>query len=401
MSLINTNQKSIFSRPASKLFAMSLGIASLMSLSTHVYSSEITLGMSTALSGPAQALGKGVKLGVEVAFKEFNAESRNSGKTLSLKALDDGYEPKRAAPNMHQLAENKDILAVIGNVGTPTAIVSVPVANKKKIPLLGAFTGAGVLRNSPPDRYIFNYRASYAEETASMIDGILDSGIKPEEIAFFTQNDGYGDAGFSGASKALKNRGFDNIDSLIHGRYERNTTNVEAAAELILDNDIEPRAVIMVGAYAPCAELIKLVKEELPDVNFINVSFVGSRALKTALSDYAEGVIVTQVVPHFNSNLPAAKSYRVAMGKYSKKDEPGFVSFEGYLAAQTFISGIKKVGGTLSRESLIDALESLKSFDLGVGPKAIYNVDEHQASHQVWPTIIKNGEFQPFQWSEL
>jgi ABC-type branched-subunit amino acid transport system substrate-binding protein len=190
--------------------------------------------MSTALSGPAQALGKGVKLGVEVAFKEFNAESGNSGKTLTLKALDDGYEPKRAAPNMHTLAENKDILAVIGNVGTPTAIVSVPIANKEKIPLQGAFTGAGVLRKSPPDRYIFNYRASYAEETASMIDGILDSGIKPEEIAFFTQNDGYGDAGFSGASKALKNRGFDNIDSLTHGRYERNTTNVEAAAEQIL-----------------------------------------------------------------------------------------------------------------------------------------------------------------------
>ena len=182
MSLINTTRKSISSRPSSKLFALSLGIASLMSLPALVYSSEITLGMSTALSGPAQALGKGVKLGVEVAFKEFNAGSENSGKTLSLKALDDGYEPKRAAPNMHQLAENKDILAVIGNVGTPTAIVSVPVANKDKIPLLGAFTGAGVLRQSPPDRYIFNYRASYAEETASMIDGILDSGIKPEEI---------------------------------------------------------------------------------------------------------------------------------------------------------------------------------------------------------------------------
>jgi ABC-type branched-subunit amino acid transport system substrate-binding protein len=365
------------------------------------FASKVTLGMSTALSGPAGALGQGVKLGVEVAFKEFNKNNAQSGIILSLKALDDGYEPKRAAPNMRQFAQDQDILAVIGNVGTPTAIVSVPVVNEMKLPLLGAFTGAGVLRKSPPDRYIFNYRASYAEETASMINGILDSGIKPQEIAFFTQNDGYGDAGFVGASEALEQRGFSKIDSLVHGRYERNTMNVEVAAGMILDSEVEPRVVIMVGAYGPCAELITLVKEELPDLRFINVSFVGSRALKKALSDAAEGVIVTQVVPHFDSDLPGAILYRAAMREFASKEELGFVSFEGYLAAKMFISALKGAGTRPSRESLIGALESLKRFDLGVGRTASFSINEHQASHQVWPTIIRNGRFQAFEWSGL
>ncbi|MEN8179819.1 MAG: ABC transporter substrate-binding protein [Pseudomonadota bacterium] len=197
-----------------------------------------------------------MKRGVEAYFKQVNKSGIN-GNTLKLVALDDGYEPARAAPNMRKLIDEEKVIAVMGNVGTPTAIVSVPIANEKKTLLFGAFTGAGVLRQTPPDRYIINYRASYAEETAAMIDGLLNSGIKPEEIAFFTQNDGYGDAGYKGAMKALKVKGVANPEKMAHGRYTRNTLNAEDGLGAILDAEIEPKAVIMVGAYGPLRQIHK------------------------------------------------------------------------------------------------------------------------------------------------
>jgi len=40
------------------------------------------------------------------------------------------------------------------------------------VPLIGAFTGAGILRKTPPDGYVVNFRASYAEETAEMVRGL-------------------------------------------------------------------------------------------------------------------------------------------------------------------------------------------------------------------------------------
>ncbi|MBA1331607.1 ligand-binding receptor, partial [Candidatus Endoriftia persephone str. Guaymas] len=98
----------------------------------------------------------------------------------------------------------------------------------------------------------------------------------PEEIAFFTQNDGYGDAGYKGAMKALKAKGVANPEKLAHGRYTRNTLNVEDGLGTFLDVEIAPKAIIMVGAYAPCAKFIKMAKEDLPDTKFLNVSFVGS-----------------------------------------------------------------------------------------------------------------------------
>ncbi len=127
---------------------------------------SLKFGMSTALTGPAADLGRNMKAGVDLAFAEANAAGGLQGRRLELVALDDGYEPSRTAPNMRQLIEGENVLAVIGNVGTPTAVVAVPIAIESKTPFYGAYTGAGVLRRQPPNRYVINYRASYAEETA-------------------------------------------------------------------------------------------------------------------------------------------------------------------------------------------------------------------------------------------
>lgn len=362
---------------------------------------EINVGMSTALSGPAQALGQGMQAGVEAYFNKVNAAGGVHGNSLKLIAIDDGYEPSKAAPNMRKLIDELQVISVVGNVGTPTAIVTVPIANEKKTLLFGAFTGAGVLRKTPPDRYVINYRASYAEETAAMIDGLLSAGIKPEEIAFFTQNDGYGDAGYKGAVSALKSKGFTDTHKLAHGRYTRNTLNVEEALSVILDAKVEPRAVIMVGAYAPNASFIKIAREDFPDTLFLNVSFVGSVALARELGDAGEGIIVTQVVPDFNSDLPGVVEYRQAMKTYAPDKVPGFVSLEGYIVAKIFVEGLKKSGPEQTRESIIDGLQSLGNLDVGIGETLKYSASEHQGSHKVWPTIIRGGKYVPYDWTEL
>jgi ABC-type branched-subunit amino acid transport system substrate-binding protein len=361
---------------------------------------NIKVGMSTALDGPASALGQGVKLGVEAYFDKINEAGGVGGRKLELVALDDGYEPERAAPNMRNLID-QGVVAVIGNVGTPTAIVTVPIANERKTLLFGAFTGAGVLRKNPPERYVINYRASYAEETAAMIDGLLGAGIKPEEIAFFTQNDGYGDAGYKGAVEALQAAGYAGADKLSHGRYERNTLNVEDGLGTILDAPVEPKAIIMVGAYAPCAQFIKLAKQDFPDTLFLNVSFVGSNALKKELGEEGDGVIVTQVVPHFAANLAGVGDYRKDLKAFKVDAEPGFVSLEGYLAARIFVEALRSVKGQIDRESVIDALESLQGLDLGIGVQVAYSATEHQASHKVWPTVIDGGSFVPLDWTAV
>src|SRR5262249_59346251 len=64
-----------------------------------------------------------------------------------------------------------------------------------------------IWRNDPPDRYVFNYRASYAEETAAVVNYLVKVRRQlPEQIAVFAQQDAYGDAGFAGVEKAIRSR---------------------------------------------------------------------------------------------------------------------------------------------------------------------------------------------------
>jgi hypothetical protein len=112
---------------------------------------EILLGMSTALSGPAADLGLNVRAGVLAALEEANRDGGVHGLKLRLINLDDGYEPAGTAGNMRRLVDEEKVLVVIGNVGTPTAVVAVPIANSRKTLFFGAVTGAGVLRKTPPD----------------------------------------------------------------------------------------------------------------------------------------------------------------------------------------------------------------------------------------------------------
>ena len=384
-------KKSLFNRIAKGLVVLS----ACATFPIAAQAGEIKIGMSTALSGPAQALGNSIKTGVETYFNKINSKGGVNGNTLKLVAYDDGYEPSRCGPNMRKLTGEDKVMAVIGNVGTPTAVVSVPIANETKTLLFGAMSGAGVLRQAPPDRYIINYRASYAEETAAMVDGFMQAGIQPGEIAFFTQNDGYGDAGYNGGIKALKAKGYTDAENLPHGRYTRNTVNVEDAVGVLVP--AMPRAVIMVGAYKPCAAFIQMAKEFLPDTIFANVSFVGSIPLAKELGATGEGVVVTQVVPHFNSDLAGVAEYRDAMAD----KETGFVSLEGYLAAKIFVEGLKKAGASPNTETLIDAIEGLDGLDVGIGETVNYSKTNHQASHKVWPTVIQGGKYVALDWSSL
>jgi ABC-type branched-subunit amino acid transport system substrate-binding protein len=146
-----------------------------------------------------------MKQGIEAAFNAANANGGVYGRQLRLVAADDGYEPTRTAATMKQLYEKDQVFGLVGNVGTPTAVVALPYALDRKMLFFGAFTGAGLLRNDPPDRYVFNYRASYAEETAAVVNYLVKvRRLLPEQIAVFAQQDAYGDAGFAGVEKAIR-----------------------------------------------------------------------------------------------------------------------------------------------------------------------------------------------------
>ncbi len=359
---------------------------------------RVLLGMSAPFSGASRELGRGMQLGIETCLLEINKGGGIHGRELELIALDDGYEPSRTVANMAELLFERNIFAVLGNVGTPTAEVALPLALEQKVPFFGAFTGADLLRKQPPDRFVFNYRASYSEETAAIVEYFLDvAGLEPSEIAVFAQEDSFGDAGYRGVVHTLEQRGYQ--ASVPRLGYRRNTTALDNAVHAIVEQHPQVRALVLVATYRPAAQLIRQLTDAGRELSYASLSFVGSRAFVEELTrmgpQYTEGVIVTQVVPHFESDDPGVARYREQLAQHYPAEQPGFVSLEGYLTARIFTEALKRAGEQPTIESFVDAAESIKDLDLGIGSTLHYNRDRHQATSRVWGTVLDNaGRYQ-------
>jgi branched-chain amino acid transport system substrate-binding protein len=231
-------------------------------------------------------------------------------------------------------------------------------------------------------------------------DALIDiAGLKPEEIAFFTQND---NSGFAMGMAALQRHGLKDPGTILHVGYLRNTLAVESAVADILTSGSPPRAVMMYGAYAACAKFIRLCRDSDLNPLFLNVSFVGSNSLIEALGKTDAHVIVTQVVPHpSDTSIPIVREYQADLKITESPASAGFVDLEGYIAARILTLALARIQGPPTREAIIDALEGLAEFDIGLGEPLHLSRTEHQASHRVWPTLLKEGRFVPFQWADI
>ena len=319
---------------------------------------RIVLGQSAALTGAAAQLGLQMNAGARIFFDRLNAEGGVAGRTIELRAVDDGYEPDRCRANTQALIEKDGVFALFGYVGTPTSLAALPLVNAAAVPFFGPFTGAEALRE-PFSKWVFHVRASYYDETELIVRQLTHLG--QQRIAVFRQNDSYGQAGLDGVNRALKSR---NLTTAAVGLVERNSVDVEGAVKAILAQS--PDAVVQISAYKSCAAFIRAARKAGYGGHFYNVSFVGTKALADELGPEAKGIVISQVMPYpFSTTTGIAREYLDAVLKAGNGATLNYSSMEGYLCAKVFTEGLRRAGGSASRESLVAGLESLQRFDAG------------------------------------
>ena len=372
---------------------LGLGAVSSVEVALHaepgVSDDRIVFGQSAAFDGPAAALGVGMREGILAAFSEANAGGGVKGHRLELVSYDDGYEPEKAIVNTKRLIGEDGVFALVGEVGTPTSNAAQPIATEASVPFIGPFTGAAFLRD-PSLGNVINVRGSYDQETEAWIEHLTtDLGVS--RIAILYQDDTFGRAGLSGVTKAMEKRG---MKLVAEGTYERNTTAVKTA--LLTIRQANPEAVVMVGAYRPCAEFIKLAHRLKMDAVFVNISFVGPNALAKELGEDGKGVVVTQVVPFpEDTSLPLVAHYQKALKAANASAEIGFVSLEGYMVGELIVEALTKLDGDVTRAKLLSTIKEVGAFDLG-GVTLSYGPNDNQGMDQVFLTVIQaDGSFKP------
>lgn len=353
---------------------------------TGVTDTTITIGMSAPFSGPNGAYGIDMRQTIQAYFDQINKSGGINGRKLDLVALDDGYETERTVANTKTLLKEKNAFALLAYYGSsPTTEAMNTVFGPAKVPLVGTISGANTLReplnSNANGRYMFNVRASYADETEAIVNQLVSLGLK--SIAVFYQNDGFGKSGLEGVTAALTKH---KLAPSATATVERNSIDVQKAAEAI--GKANPQAVVMVTLYKPTAAFVKEMKRNNQNPMFMTLSPVGTEQLVQELGASARGIGISQVVPYpWNDVTPVVREYQKLA---SKPGSYSYYGLEGYLMAKTLVEGLKRTGKELTRDKLVSSLEGMGNVDFG-GYRVNYSPNSRQGSRFVELTVVGPG----------
>lgn len=306
----------------------------------------VLFGQSACFTGPNKRLGLNYRAGLQAAFDEGNGRGGVNGRSLELISLDDAYEPELAARNAERFAEEDEVLAVIGGVGTPTAKRIAPVLRTAEIPFVGPFTGADFLRNARRFPNVINLRAGYLDETRVLVDHILRERGK-SRLGIIYQDDAFGRSVLKNYKSVLDGHG---IPMLGKTAFSRNTHAVHASLFGLAKADLD--AILIVGTYATNSEIINLAHSLGHEYITANLSFVLSYELKQRVDAPSDRILVTEVMPDANDTRRAVvRSLHQALQAEEMINE---VSLEGYILGRFVITVLERMGDELTRENFLD-----------------------------------------------
>ena len=221
---------------------------------------------------------------------------------------------------------------------------------------------------------------------------IYSLGIKPNEIAAFSQNDTYGDSGFKGIVKAYIEKGY-SIHEIPHERYSKGTLNIEGGLSKLLDWNRDFKAIVIVGVNEATKKFISYAKEDFPNALFFVLSPVNLIDISKKLSKYKEDIYTTQVTPLLTSDLKVVDEFKEVFNKSFPNTSANLISFEGYLVAKLFVKYLENEDlENLDTNRLLEIFNQKKSVDIGLGFSSNFMNIQNQYSNKVWFANVKNEE---------
>ena len=339
----------------------------------------IVIGQSAPLSGSNKELGTDIRNGAAAYFKRVNDAGGVHGRKIELVSLDDANDTKRSEANTKQLLEQNNPIALYG-YGSATL-------SRPALPLVERRRSRSSRRSPVPTRcgsstaYVYNHRASYADELEKIVEHYTTFGIT--RIAVLHYDDAVGKENFGAVDRALKSR---NLAPVAVASVTR--TQTDFTKELANVGKSSPDVVILTTLYKTSADFIKGMKKAGVGTQFVSTSFAGSTALANSLGADGLGVAMSQIVPSYlKRSVPVVKEYQAAMEAMLGKKEFSYTSLESYIAAKVLVEGLRRAGPQPTREKLLAALDTVSNYDVG-GYLVSFSPSNHNGSSFVSLSIL-------------
>jgi branched-chain amino acid transport system substrate-binding protein len=355
-----------------------------------VTKNEIVIGSMQDLSGPIVAFSKQLKNGMEMRVAEINAQGGIHGRKLKLVIEDHGYDPKKAVLGAQKLVQKDRIFAMVGTIGTPTSLASMPILFDKNVPHLFPLTAAREMYE-PLHRLKYSIAATYFDQMRAGVKYMVkNKGYK--KVCTLYQDDDFGLEVVRGAEAGLKEI---NMALAERTTYKRGATDFSSQVARMKDAGCD---LVVLGT---------IIRETIGTIATARklgwgVEFMGSSASYTDLIHRLGGPAMNGFYSTNTVNNPypddASRNVREWASKYKQRynEDAAVFSVYGYQVIDLFIQVADKAGPKLSTDTFINTLESFTAPRDMFGADAMtFTKTKHLGSNRARLSQIVGGRWTP------
>lgn len=322
-----------------------------------VTDTEVVVGITTPLSGPAATWGA-TALGMEAWAKHVNEQGGVNGRKIRVVIKDDGYNPGRALANLNEIRDS--VFMNVGLLGSAilNAAKDFPAANK--FPVVNPYGNPTIWAAQPKEklRYVFVNYPDYRDETDFLVTYAANNlGVK--KFGIFYQNDAFGLPSLEGAKRAMAKLGG---KATLVGQVPYEVADRELGTHALKLKESGAEGVVIFSTTVHGANIVK----EMAKVGFrpkLLGSFpVGDHITMFRLTGQAwEGAYFNVLGTPLGE--PASDRVVDIITKIDPKlkANPG-TALAGVAPMMLAVEGLKRAGRNLTRESFVEAMESIKDF---------------------------------------
>jgi len=335
--------------------------AAAMADEVGVTKDQIVLGGYGPITGPAAYIGLGSRDGTELAIKEINDAGGIHGRKLKLLFEDDGFSPSKALAAVKKLVEQDRVFMMMGLSGSNPTVGTVAYLKQAKVPTYIVLASAPQVTH-PFDRYMFRGGATESARYGELNAEYLVDFLQARRIAML-----------SGTDENAKNEG-DNTEKILEKWYgvklmmraEFKVGDKDFTPQLLQVKGVNPDFIIALAQVPEISIMLRQAREL-----GIRQTIMGSpasldNAVIASAGLNAEGYTGGWLAGLFlDSTHPDMVKFREAWAKLhpdAPKGRPNLFDQLGYTETYVVAEALKRAGPELTREKLVDALETIENF---------------------------------------
>ncbi|MFP4206061.1 MAG: ABC transporter substrate-binding protein [Spirochaetaceae bacterium] len=364
---------------------------------------EIRIGSTQALSGPVAAIGGPMAEGMEAYFAHVNAEGGIHGRQVNLKVADDQFDPSTTTALTRRLVERDGVFAMVGSLGSPNVLAVMDYLNDGGVPFV--YQGGGATELAvPPKEYVFPFQPNYLLEGNLMVQYLVEElGHERLGVVYRAAEDGQN--AYDSMMETIEM--YDDAEIVEAISVEEGDTDFSTAISRFESADVDG---IMTVLFRPQSD------------QFLDQAYEFGLTDPTFLLTYANAdqTLIDQLGTDVMNNV---RSMAWVLADFDDPDFPPWLWYADYVdeegavpnaygvagmvAAEIFTEAARRAGENLTRDALVEALESMDGWsghlalDVTYGAYDTNDVTCRLGKQSMYVMEVQNGEWYPVsEWVE-